>query len=78
MRSSDDQYQLNPRQRREIDQLSQKLHFNLAPPPSSLDEMAYPGILCDLRWFRQMQQRTASTLAVMGMVKISELSPLTS
>ena len=39
MPSSDDQHRLNARQRREIDQIGQKLHFNLAPPPSSLDEI---------------------------------------
>src|SRR5690348_2889240 len=39
MASSDDQYRLNSRQRREIDQIGQKFHFNLAPPPSSLDEI---------------------------------------
>jgi len=39
MPSSDDQHRLNARQRREIDQIGQKFHFNLAPPPSSLDEI---------------------------------------
>ena len=39
MESSDDQHRLNSRQRREIDQIGQKFHFNLAPPPSSLDEI---------------------------------------
>jgi hypothetical protein len=39
MRSSDDQHRLNVRQRREIDQIGQKFHFNLAPPLSSLDEI---------------------------------------
>jgi hypothetical protein len=39
MPRSDDQYRLNVRQRREIDQIGQKFHFNLAPPPSSLDEI---------------------------------------
>src|SRR6476659_9908404 len=34
-----DQHRLNARQRREIDQIGQKFHFNLAPPPSSLDEI---------------------------------------
>ena len=35
----DDQHRLNLRQRRDIDQIGQKFHFNLAPPPSSLDEI---------------------------------------
>src|SRR5215469_10880221 len=39
MSGSDDQHRLNSRQRREIDQIGQKFHFNLAPPPSSLDEI---------------------------------------
>jgi len=39
MPNSDDQHRLNARQRREIDQIGQKFHFNLAPPPSSLDEI---------------------------------------
>jgi len=40
MPSSDDQHhRLNARQRREIDQIGQKFQFNLAPPPSSLDEI---------------------------------------
>jgi len=39
MPSSDDQHRLNSRQRREIDQIGQKFHFNLAPPPSSLDKI---------------------------------------
>jgi hypothetical protein len=39
MPSSDDQHWLNLRQRLEIDQIGQKFHFNLAPPPSSLDEI---------------------------------------
>ena len=29
----------NARQRREIDQIGQKFHFNLAPPPRSLKEI---------------------------------------
>ena len=37
MASSDDQYRLNSRQRREIDRIGQKFHFNLAPPPDSMD-----------------------------------------
>jgi hypothetical protein len=39
MPSSDNQYRLNSRQRREIDQIGEKFHFNLAPPPRSLDEI---------------------------------------
>ena len=39
MPSSDDQHRLNTRQRREIDQIGPKSHFNLAPPPSSLDKI---------------------------------------
>jgi hypothetical protein len=39
MSGSDDQHRLNSRQRREIDQIGQKFHFNPAPPPSSLDEI---------------------------------------
>jgi hypothetical protein len=39
MPSSDDQHRLNSRQRREIDRIGQKFHFNLALPPSSLDEI---------------------------------------
>ena len=39
MAKSDDQHRLNSRQRREIDQIGEKFHFNLAPPPSSLDEI---------------------------------------
>src|SRR5215831_9963812 len=39
MAKSDDQHRLNARQRREIDQIGQKCHLNLAPPPSSLDEI---------------------------------------
>ena len=37
MAKSDDQHRLNSRQRLEIDEISQKFHFNLAPPPGSLD-----------------------------------------
>jgi hypothetical protein len=39
MPSSDDQHRLNSRQRRAIDHIGEKFHFNLAPPPSSLDEI---------------------------------------
>src|ERR1700751_5190495 len=39
MPGSNDKLRLNSRQRREIDQIGQKFHFNLAPPPSSLDEI---------------------------------------
>src|SRR5215472_7626828 len=39
MPSSDNQHRLNSRQRREIDRIGQKFHFNLAPPPRSLDEI---------------------------------------
>jgi hypothetical protein len=39
MPSSDEQHRLNSRQRREIDQIGQKFHFNLAPPARSLDEI---------------------------------------
>ena len=34
-----DQNRLTLRQRQEIDQIGQKFHFNLAPPPNSLDEI---------------------------------------
>ena len=37
--SSDDQQMLNLIQRREIDQIGEKLHLDLAPPPRSLDEI---------------------------------------
>src|ERR1700741_634335 len=40
MQTSDNQHRLNSRQRREIDQIGEKFHFNLAPPPSSLDEIS--------------------------------------
>jgi hypothetical protein len=39
MAKPDGQYRLNVTQRLEIDQIGQKFHFNLAPPPSSLDEI---------------------------------------
>jgi hypothetical protein len=39
MESSEDQYRLNARQRREIDEIGRKFRFNLAPPPGSLDEI---------------------------------------
>jgi hypothetical protein len=39
MPSSDNQHRLNSRQRREIDQIGEKFHFNLAPPPRSSDEI---------------------------------------
>jgi hypothetical protein len=39
MPRSDYQHRLTLRQRREIDRIGQKFHFNLAPLPSSLDEI---------------------------------------
>ena len=39
MGRSDNQYRLNARQRQQIDQTGQQFHFNLASPPSSLDEI---------------------------------------
>jgi hypothetical protein len=39
MPSSDNQHRLNSRQRREIDQIGENSHFNLAPPPRSLQEI---------------------------------------
>jgi hypothetical protein len=41
MPPSDDHHRLNARQRREIDQIGPKWHFNLAPPPRYLDEMTW-------------------------------------
>ena len=67
-------YRLNPRQRREIDQLSQKLHFNFAPPPGSLDEITTCAKFVSLTDFIERSEWEYSDLDIVDRREIKVLA----
>ena len=74
MPSSDDQHRLNSRQRREIDQIGHKFHFNLAPPPSSLDEITTGPKFVSLTDFIEHFEWQYSDLDIVDRREIKELA----
>lgn len=74
MPSSDDQHRLNARQRREIDQIGQKFHFNLAPPPSSLDEITTGPKFVSLTDFIEQFDWEYSDLDIVDRCEIKHLA----
>jgi hypothetical protein len=73
--SSDDQYRLNSRQRREIDRIGQKFHFNLAPPPRSLDEITTGPKFVSLADFIEQFDWKYSDLDIIDRLEIADLGP---
>jgi hypothetical protein len=74
MPSSDDQHRLNSRQRREIDRIGQKFHFNLAPPPGSLDEITTGPKFVSLTDFIEDFDWKFSDLDVIDRLEIADLA----
>ena len=74
MASPDDQHRLNSRQRREIDQIGQKFHFNLAPPPSSLDEITTSPKFVSLTEFIGQFDWQYSDLDIVDRLEIADLA----
>src|SRR5260370_16942177 len=74
MPSSDDQHRLNARQRREIDQIGQKFHFNLAPPPSSFDEVTTGRKFVSLTDFIEQFDWEYSDLDIVDRCEIKHLA----
>jgi hypothetical protein len=70
---SDHQHRLNARQRREIDQIGQKFHFNLAPPPSSMDEITTGPKLVSLTDFIEQFNWEYSDLDIVDRREIKNL-----
>ena len=73
MPRSDDHYRLNSRQRREIDQIGQKFHFNLAPPPGSLDEITTDPKFLSLADFIEHFDWQYSDLDIVDRLEIKHL-----
>jgi hypothetical protein len=74
MPNSDDQYRLNSRQRREIDQIGQKFHFNLGPPPGSLDEVTTGPTFVSLAEFIEDFDWRYSDLDIIDRLEIKQLA----
>jgi hypothetical protein len=74
MAKSDDQYRLNVKQRHEIDRLGQKFHFNLAPPPSSLDEITTSPKFVSLTDFIEQCDWKYSDLDIIDRLEIKDLA----
>src|ERR1700741_5073426 len=77
MPSSDDQYRLNSRQRREIGQIGQKFHLNLAPPPSSLDEITAGPKFVSLTDFIEQFDWKYSDLDIIDRLEIVDFGTMT-
>src|SRR6516162_4866389 len=74
MPSSDDEYRLNSRQRREIDRIGQKFHFYLAPPASSLDEITTGPQFVSLTAFIERFDWPYSDLDIVARREIKDLA----
>src|ERR1700739_1007328 len=74
MPKSDDQYRLNSRQRREIDRIGQKCHFNLAPPPGSLGEITTGPRFISLTDFIEEFDWKYSDLDIIDRLEIPDLA----
>jgi hypothetical protein len=71
----DDQHRLNSRQRRELDQIGQKFRFNLAPPPSSLDEITTGPKFVSLTDFIEHFNWQYADLDIVDRREIKDLAP---
>jgi len=74
MAKSDDQHRLNSRQRRELDQIGQKFHFNLAPPPGSLDEIMTGPKFVSLTDFIEQFDWEYANLDIIDRLEIKDLA----
>src|ERR1700752_2050482 len=75
MPTSDDQHhRLNARQRREIDRIGQKFDLNLAPPPSSLDEITTGPKFVSLTDFIEQFDWEYSDLDIVDRREIKDLA----
>jgi hypothetical protein len=74
MRRSDNQYRLSARQRQQIDQIGKKFHFNLAPPPSSLDEITTGPKFVSLTDFIEDFDWKYSDLDIIDRLEIADLA----
>ena len=74
MESSEDQYRLNARQRREIDEIGRKFRFNLAPPPGSLDEITRGPKFVSLTDFIEHFDWKYSDLDIIDRLEIADLA----
>jgi hypothetical protein len=72
MESSENQYRLNVKQRREIDRVGQKFHLNLAPPPSSLDAITRGPIFVSLADFIEEFDWKYSDLDIIDRLEIKD------
>jgi hypothetical protein len=73
MPRSDYQHRLTLRQRREIDRIGQKFHFNLAPPPSSLDEITTGPKFVSLTDFIEQFDSAYTDLVIADLRKVTHL-----
>jgi hypothetical protein len=74
MAKSNDQYRLNVKQRHEIDRIGQKFHFNLAPPPDSLDEITMGRKFVSLADFIEDFDWKYSDLDIIDRLEIKHLA----
>src|SRR5262245_10638265 len=74
MPRSDDPYRFNVWQRREIDRIGQKFHFNLAPPPLSLDEITRGPKFVSLADFIEHFDWKYSDLDIVDRLEIADLA----
>ena len=65
---------LNAKQRREIDRIDQKLHYNLALPPSSVDEITRAAKFVSLTDFIEQSDWEYSDLDIIDRREIKSLS----
>jgi hypothetical protein len=74
MAKSDDQYRLNVKQRHEIDRIGQQFHFNLAPPPDSLDGITMGPKFVSLADFIEDFDWKYSDLDIIDRLEIKQLA----
>ena len=74
MAKSNDKYRLNVKQRHEIDRIGQKFHFNLAPPPDSLDEITMGRKFVSLADFIEDFDWKYSDLDIIDRLEIKHLA----
>ena len=73
MSNSHGQQWLNAKQRREIDRIDQKLHYNLALPPSSVDEITRAAKFVSLTDFIEQSDWEYSDLDIIDRREIKSL-----
>jgi hypothetical protein len=74
MPRSEDQYRLTSSQLREIDQIGPKSHFNLAPPPSSLDKITRGPKFVSLTDFIEQFEWEYADLDIVDRLEIPDLA----